>query len=244
MPQARDIKVTLYQGLEDIFAYNKQSEAIAAISDRQVTLPSGGYLVIDHTEAMTVIDVNSGRFSGRENLEETIMQINREAALEIARQLRLRDIGGIIVVDFIDMHTQMHKREILNALQQALAGDKMHPKVQDITVLNLVEITRKKSRQNLSSVLYAPCPVCEGSGRVQSRETLALEIKRRLRTLLKRRTSSKSLLIVANPWLAEWLAGKDIRAWERELACSLKLESDAALHVESFMILDNSGVDK
>ena len=159
MPQARDIKVTLYQGLEDIFAYNKQSEAIAAISDRQVTLPSGGYLVIDHTEAMTVIDVNSGRFSGRENLEETIMQINREAALEIARQLRLRDIGGIIVVDFIDMHTQMHKREILNALQQALAGDKMHPKVQDITVLNLVEITRKKSRQNLSSVLYAPCPV-------------------------------------------------------------------------------------
>ena len=244
MPQARDIKVTLYQGLEDIFAYNKQSEAIAAISDRQVTLPSGGYLVIDHTEAMTVIDVNSGRFSGRENLEETIMQINREAALEIARQLRLRDIGGIIVVDFIDMHTQMHKREILNALQQALAGDKMHPKVQDITVLNLVEITRKKSRQNLSSVLYAPCPVCEGSGRVQSRETLALEIKRRLRTLFKRRTSSKSLLIVANPWLAEWLAGKDIRAWERELACSLKLESDAALHVESFMILDNSGVDK
>lgn len=244
MPQARDIKVTLYQGLEDIFAYNKQSEAIAAISDRQVTLPSGGYLVIDHTEAMTVIDVNSGRFSGRENLEETIMQINREAALEIARQLRLRDIGGIIVVDFIDMHTQMHKREILNALQQALAGDKMHPKVQDITVLNLVEITRKKSRQNLSSVLYAPCPVCEGSGRVQSRETLALEIKRRLRTLLKRCTSSKSLLIVANPWLAEWLAGKDIRAWERELACSLKLESDAALHVESFMILDNSGVDK
>lgn len=244
MPQGRHIKLTLYQGLEDIFAYHKQQEAIAAISDRQVTLPSGGYLVIDHTEAMTVIDVNSGRFSGRENLEETIMQINREAALEIARQLRLRDIGGIIVVDFIDMHTEMHKREIMNVLQQALAGDKMHPKVQDITVLNLVEITRKKSRQNLSSVLYAPCPVCEGSGRVQSRETLALEIKRRLRTLLKRRTSSKSLLIVANPWLSEWLASKDIRAWERELACSLKLEGDASLHVETFMILDNSGVDK
>ena len=244
MPQGKHIKLTLYQGLEDIFAYNKQQEAIAAISDRQVTLPSGGYLVIDHTEAMTVVDVNSGKFSGRENLEETIMQINREAAVEIARQLRLRDIGGIIVVDFIDMHTEMHKREILNALQQALSGDKMHPKVQDITVLNLVEITRKKSRQNLTGVLYAPCPVCEGSGRVQSRETLALEIKRRLRTLLKRRTSSKNLLIVANPWLSEWLAGKDIRAWERELACSLKLESDASLQVESFMILDNSGVDK
>lgn len=244
MPQAQNIKLTLYQGVEDIFAYHQQSEAIAGISDRQVPLPSGGYLVIDYTEAMTVIDVNSGKFSGRENLEETIMQINREAAVEIARQLRLRDIGGIIVVDFIDMHTDSHKKEILNTLHQALTGDKLHPKVQDITVLNLVEITRKKSRQNLSSVLYAPCPVCDGSGRVQSRETLALEVKRRLRSLLKRRGSSKSLLIAANPWLAEWLVGKDLRAWERELACSLKIESDASLHIESFMILDNSGVDK
>ena len=244
MPQAQEIKLTLYQGVEDIFAYNQQSEAIAGISYRQVPLPSGGYLVIDYTEAMTVIDVNSGKFSGRENLEETIMQINREAAVEIARQLRLRDIGGIIVVDFIDMHTDSHKKEILNTLHQALAGDKLHPKVQDITVLNLVEITRKKSRQNLSSVLYAPCPVCDGSGRVQSRETLALEVKRRLRSLLKRRGSSKSLLIAANPWLAEWLVGKDLRAWEREMACSLKIESDASLHIESFMILDNSGVDK
>lgn len=104
----------------------------------------GGYLVIDYTEAMTVIDVNSGRYSGRENLEETIMQINREAAVEIARQLRLRDIGGIIVVDFIDMHTQEHQQEILQVLQQALSNDKMKPRVQDITVLNLVEITRKK----------------------------------------------------------------------------------------------------
>ena len=148
------------------------------------------------------------------------------------------------MADFIDMHSEAHKNEILSVLQQALAGDKMHPKVQDITVLNLIEITRKKSRQNLSSVLYAPCPVCDGSGRVQSRETLALEIKRRLRTLLRRRGSSKNLLLVANPWLAEWLCGRDIKAWERELACSLKVESDSSLDLESFMILDNTGVDK
>ncbi len=244
LPQAARIKLTLYQGLEDIFAYHKQQEAVAAISDRQAPLASGGYLVIDYTEAMTVIDVNSGKFSGRENLEETVMQINREAAREIARQLRLRDIGGIIVVDFIDMHSEAHKNEILSVLQQALAGDKMHPKVQDITVLNLVEITRKKSRQNLSSVLYAPCPVCDGSGRVQSRETLMLEIKRRLRGLLRRRGSAKSLLIVANPWLAAGLGGRDLRMWERELSCDLKIESDPSLHIESFMILDNTGVDK
>ncbi len=239
-----ELKLTLYRGIEDIFAYNHLEEDIAGISDRQVSLPSGGYLVIDHTEAMTVIDVNSGRFSGRESLEETIMQINREAASEIARQLRLRDIGGIVVVDFIDMHTEEHKREILNKLHEAMEGDKMQPKVQDITVLNLVEITRKKARQNLSSVLYAPCPVCSGSGRVQSRETLALEIKRRLRTLIRRQGSSKNLLIAANPWLSEWLMSKNIRDWERELACSLKVEADPSLHLESFMILDNSGVDK
>ncbi len=244
LPQAKNIKLTMYQGLEDIFKYNGQAEEIASISDRQVDLPSGGYLVFDYTEAMTVIDVNSGKFSGRENLEETIMEINRQAAVEIARQLRLRDIGGIIVVDFIDMHTEEHKAEILSVLQNALSGDKMHPKVQDITVLNLVEITRKKSRQNLSSVLYAPCPVCSGSGRVQSRETLALEVKRRLRSLVGRRGSSKNVLIAANPWLAEWLHSKGMYQWERELACTIKVEADASLHVESFMILDAGSVDK
>lgn len=244
LPQTKNIKLTMYQGLEDIFKYCGQAEAVASISDRQVDLPSGGYLVFDYTEAMTVIDVNSGKFSGRENLEETIMEINRQAAVEIARQLRLRDIGGIIVVDFIDMHTEEHKAEILSVLQNALSGDKMHPKVQDITVLNLVEITRKKSRQNLSSVLYAPCPVCSGSGRVQSRETLALEVKRRLRSLVGRHGSSKNVVIAANPWLADWLQSKDLRQWERELACAIKIESDPSLHVESFMILDAGSVDK
>ena len=244
IPQAKKVRLTLYQGLEDIFSYNGLDEDIAGISDRQVFLPSGGYLVFDYTEAMTVIDVNSGKFSGRENLEETIMEINRQAAVEIARQLRLRDIGGIIVVDFIDMHTDAHKQEILSVLQKALSGDRMHPKVQEITVLNLVEMTRKKSRQNLSSVLYSPCPVCDGSGRVQSRETLALEIKRRLRSLLKRRGSSKNILIAANPWLAEWLRLKDLKLWEKELACNIKVEVDYSLQIESFMILDNNLVDK
>lgn len=241
MPNAKYIKLTMYRGLEDIFKYHGLEEDVAGISDRQVNLPSGGYLVIDYTEAMTVIDVNSGKFSGKESLEETVMQINREAAKEIARQLRLRDIGGIIVVDFIDMHTEAHKREILDVLHQNLANDKLRPKVQDITVLNLVEITRKKSRQNLSSVLYTLCPTCNGSGRVQNQGTLALEIKRRLRNLLQRRSSSKSLLLVTNPWLAGWLKEHNcLKDWERELACSLSLEDDSSLHVENFMILDNS----
>ena len=142
------------------------------------------------------------------------------------------------------MHTQEHQQEILQVLQQALSNDKMKPRVQDITVLNLVEITRKKARQNLSTVLYAPCPICQGGGRVQSRETVALEIKRRLRTLLAKPCASRSILISANPWMIEWLRAKDLRQWERELACKIKVEADTGLHIETFSILDNTGVDK
>ena len=237
-------QVTLHTAKTDIFAAYSLSEEIAAISDRRVDLKCGGYLVIDYTEAMTVIDVNSGHCNGRENLEETIMQINREAATEIARQLRLRDIGGIIVVDFIDMQRDAHKQELFTLMQRALAGDKMKPRVHDITVLNLLEITRKKARQNLSTVLYAPCPVCQGSGRVQSQETVAVEIKRRLRGLLGKGGVSRDILIIAHPWVTDWLKAKDIKHWERELSCTLSVEADARMQLETFSLLDNSGIDK
>lgn len=242
--ESRSCKLLLHDKQTDIFSYYRLSDDIASISDRRIDLPSGGYLVIDYTEAMTVIDVNSGHFSGRENLAETVMQINREAADEIARQLRLRDIGGIIVVDFIDMDKKEYREEIMERLQQALRADKMKPCVQDMTVLNLVEITRKKARQNLSAVLYAPCPVCQGSGRVQSQETVGLEIKRRLRTLLAKPCAPRSILIMVSPWLAEWLNHKVIRQWEKELNCTLAITAEPRLQLETFSLLDNTGVDK
>lgn len=242
--ESRSCKLLLHDKQTDIFSYYRLSDDIASISDRRIDLPSGGYLVIDYTEAMTVIDVNSGHFSGRENLAETVMQINREAADEIARQLRLRDIGGIIVVDFIDMDKKEYREEIMERLQQALRADKMKPCVQDMTVLNLVEITRKKARQNLSAVLYAPCPVCQGSGRVQSQETVGLEIKRRLRTLLAKPCAPRSILIMVSPWLAEWLNHKVIRQWEKALNCTLAVTAEPRLQLETFSLLDNTGVDK
>lgn len=242
--ESRSCKLLLHDKQTDIFSYYRLSDDIASISDRRIDLPSGGYLVIDYTEAMTVIDVNSGHFSGRENLAETVMQINREAADEIARQLRLRDIGGIIVVDFIDMDKKEYREEIMERLQQALRADKMKPCVQDMTVLNLVEITRKKARQNLSAVLYAPCPVCQGSGRVQSQETVGLEIKRRLRTLLAKPCAPRNILIMVSPWLAEWLNHKVIRQWEKELNCTLAVTAEPRLQLETFSLLDNTGVDK
>ena len=237
-------RLVLHDKQTDIFTYYRLSDDIASISDRRVDLPSGGYLIIDYTEAMTVIDVNSGHFSGRECLAETVMQTNREAAAEIARQLRLRDIGGIIVVDFIDMDRAEYREEIMARLEETLKSDKMKPCVQDMTVLNLVEITRKKARQNLSAVLYAPCPVCQGSGRVQSQETVGLEIKRRLRTLLAKPCAPRSILIMVSPWLAEWLGSRMIKQWEKELNCTLAVTAEPRLQLETFSLLDNTGVDK
>ena len=230
----------LWESDEDIFSGYGQGETLASLADRRVDLPNGGYLVIDHTEAMTVIDVNSGSYSGQNSLEDTIMEINRQAAREIAHQLRLRDIGGIIVVDFIDMHSEENRQEVLSVLEASFAGDKMRPRVQDITVLNLVEITRKKSRQNLEAVLFSDCPVCSGSGRVQSKEAIALEIKRRIRGLLKKQGSAKDILLITHPQEAEYLQQDLLKSWNRELACHITVEEDATLHVEAFMILDNS----
>ena len=230
----------LWEGSEDVFSAFGLGETLASMADRRVELPGGGYLIIDHTEAMTVIDVNSGSYSGKNNLEDTIMEINRKAAKEIAHQLRLRDIGGIIVVDFIDMHSEENRQEVLSVLEAAFVGDKMRPRVQDITVLNLVEITRKKSRQNLEAILFEDCPVCNGSGRVQSKEAIALEIKRRIRGLLRKQGSAKEILVTAHPLEAEYLQQNVLKDWNRELSCHIVTEADPSLHVEAFMILDNS----
>ena len=238
---AEETELRLWDSGEDVFSGFGLGETLASLADRRVELPGGGYLVIDHTEAMTVIDVNSGSYSGKNNLEETIMEINRQAAREIAHQLRLRDIGGIIVVDFIDMHSEENRQEVLSVLENSFAGDKMRPRIQDITVLNLVEITRKKSRQNLEAVLFSDCPVCSGSGRVQSKEAIALEIKRRIRGLLKKQGSAKEILVVTHPLEAGYLQQELLKDWNRELSCQITVEADTSLHVEAFMILDNSG---
>ena len=234
-----DLEVVFYSEKIDVFSKYKLTKQIEAISDRQIWLECGGYLVIDYTEAMTVVDVNSGKYSGQENVEETVMEINRQAAVEIARQVRLRDIGGIVIIDFIDMHTSKQQEEILYILRQALADDKMDPKVHDITRLNLVEITRRKARQNLSTVLYSACPTCQGSGRVQSAETIGVEIRRRLRSFMQEGNPSKNLLLSVHPLVSKWLISNCIKSMEKEFSCSISVESDTSLHVEAFAVLTN-----
>ncbi|HIU64798.1 MAG TPA: Rne/Rng family ribonuclease [Candidatus Avacidaminococcus intestinavium] len=229
-----------FAGKSDIFAYYKVSEEISTLDDRKIWLSCGGYLVLDHTEAMTVIDVNSGKFQGRTSLEETVLEINKQAAIEIARQLRLRDIGGIIIIDFIDMARKETQKQVLDALAISLENDKMKPKVQGITALNLVEITRKKARQNSAAVLYAPCPVCQGSGKVQSPETITVEIRRRLRHLLVKRLAAKDILLTVHPYVGEWLERHNLKDLEKEFGCTISVEKDPALHEEAFCLLDNA----
>jgi ribonuclease G len=149
-----------------IFEYYQLDSKLARALSRKVWLKCGGYLVIDRTEALTVIDVNTGKYVGRKNLEDTVLKTNTEAADEIARQLRLRDIGGIIIIDFIDMHDRGHQAMVLDRLKQALRKDRTKTTVVGMTGLGLIEMTRKKVRQDLTSIMFTECPHCEGTGRV------------------------------------------------------------------------------
>ncbi len=159
--------------------YSVEDEIKKALS-RKVSLKSGGYLVIDQREAMTTVDVNTGAFVGRRNLEETIFKTNLEATQTIARQLRLRNLGGIIILDFIDMEDEEHKRQVLRALEKAVARDRARTTISEITSLGLVEMTRKRTRESLEHVLCETCPTCEGRGTIKTPETVCYEIFREI----------------------------------------------------------------
>ena len=159
-----DHRLELYSGQLPIFEEFRVQEQIRKSLDRRVWLPSGGHLVIDRTEAMTVIDVNTGKFVGKSSLEETVFRTNKEAAVEVSRQLRLRDIGGIIVIDFIDMEQIENRDEVLRALKKELAKDRTRTQVFDISPLGLVQMTRKNVSAGILEAFSDPCPECEGRG--------------------------------------------------------------------------------
>jgi ribonuclease E len=156
--------VHLHDGKLPLFEEYHLVEQIHKALERKVWLPSGGYIVIDRTEAMTVIDVNTGRHVGKTNLEETVAKTNVEAAEEVARQLRLRDIGGMIIIDFIDMVFDQNKQKVINTLKEALAKDKTRSQVFDISPLGLLEVTRKRVSAGLLESFSETCPTCEGRG--------------------------------------------------------------------------------
>jgi ribonuclease G len=205
-----------------------------------VWLKSGGYIVVNPTEALVAIDVNTGRFVGQHNLEDTVLRTNLEAVQEVVRQVRLRDLGGIIVIDFIDMAEAEHRAQVFAALAAELRKDRAKNKVLNISDFGLVELTRKRSHANLERLLTQPCPYCHGSGRIRSVTTVCLNLRRAV--LRQRgRLHQRELLLRVHPEVARALQQEEraiLDELERALGFGVLLRSDAELHHESFDILE------
>jgi len=186
-----------YTGDRPIFDIYGVEDEIQKALGRKVQLKSGGHLIIDQTEAMTTIDVNTGAYVGHRNLEETIFKTNLEASQAIARQLRLRNLGGIIIIDFIDMQSEEHKRQVLRALEKSLDRDHTKTHISDVSALGLVQMTRKRTRESLEHVLCDPCPTCSGRGSIKTADTVCYEI---FREILReaRQFDTEKLLVIAS----------------------------------------------
>lgn len=179
MPQL-DSRIELYEGRRPIFDLYAIDDEVDKALGRKVSLKSGGYLIIEQTEAMSTVDVNTGAYVGYSNLEETIFRTNLEAATAIARQLRLRNLGGIIILDFIDMQSENHRQQVMDAFEAALAADPARTQIAHVSPLGLVEMTRKRTRESLEHVLCEPCAVCTGRGHIKTPETVCYEIFREI----------------------------------------------------------------
>jgi ribonuclease G len=197
-----------YPGERPIFDLHNVEDEIQRGLEKKVHLKSGGYLIIDQTEAMTTIDVNTGAFVGNRNLEETIFKTNLEAAQAIGRQLRLRNLGGIIILDFIDMMEDEHKRQVMRALEKALEKDHARTHVCDVSPLGLIEMTRKRTRESLEHVLCGVCPTCEGRGTIKTAETICYEI---FREILReaRQFDARELLVLASQDVVDMLLDEE-----------------------------------
>ena len=191
-------RIKYFDAHYDMFTYYGITSKIEKALARKVWLKSGGYLVFDQAEALTVVDVNTGKFVGSNDLQQTILQTNIEAAEEIARQIRLRDISGIIVVDFIDMEVEENRDKVLEILRHAVKRDKTRTIILGISDLGIVEMTRKKTKQSLGSVFFSPCPYCEGEGKILSTESMALEARREVLRIFYE-SQNKAVVIKAHP---------------------------------------------
>ncbi len=191
------LRLEHYQSNDPLFDLFGVEDEIRKALERKVSLKSGGYLIFDQTEAMTTVDVNTGGFVGHKNLEETIFKTNLEAARAIARQLRLRNLGGIIILDFIDMDEEEHREQVIATLEKAMMSDRARHNICGVSELGLVEMTRKRSRESLGHVLCEPCPACDGKGYAKSIETVCYEIYREILREAKQYETSRFLVLAS-----------------------------------------------
>jgi ribonuclease G len=239
-------KIELYDGREPIFdGYGIESEIDRAL-ERKVSLRSGGSLIIDQGEALTAIDVNTGKFVGKRSLEETITKTNLEACKEVADQLRLRNIGGMIVVDFIDMDKESNREKVMRAFEESLKHDKAKANVTKISELGLVEMTRKRTRESLGRMLTEPCPYCEGKGYIKSKTTVCAEILRRLRRD-GHQFRDDAIVVIVNPEIADLLVNVEqqfIEELEKRLQKKIIIQAKKRFHLEKFEIQGREGEPK
>lgn len=238
VPQAEG-RIELYQGLAPIFDLFGVEDDINRALTRKVELKSGGSVVVDQTEAMTTVDVNTGAFIGHRNLDETILKTNLEAAQAIARQLRLRNLGGIIILDFIDMKSEDHRAQVLRALEKELRRDSARSQVYSFSPLGLVEMTRKRTRESLGHILCEPCPVCDGRGTVKTIETMCHEIAREVQRAA-RQFEARGFLVLAAPKVIQRLMEDQmlgLAELEAQLRRPIRLQAEGAYHPESFDVV-------
>ncbi|ANJ66559.1 ribonuclease G [Halothiobacillus diazotrophicus] len=228
-----------YPGERPLFDLHSIEQEIASALDRRVPLKSGGYIIIDQTEAMTTIDINTGGYVGSKNLEETIFKTNLEAASAIARQLRLRNLGGIIIIDFIDMIEPEHRQIVHETLKRALENDHARTKVCEVSGLGLVEMTRKRTRESLEHILCEVCPTCGGRGTVKTAETICYEIFREV-TREARQYNAKQMLVIAASAVVDRLREEDstsLAELQEFIGVPLKLQADVHYLPEQYDIV-------
>jgi len=232
-------RIRLYEEPAPVFEARGIEKEIEKALRRRVWLKSGGYLVIDQTEALVSIDVNTGKYVGKRDFEETILKINLEAVNEVVRQIRLRDLGGIIIIDFIDMEREDHRQQVFRALNRALAEDKSRTNVLEISELGLVEMTRKRVRQGLQSLLMQHCPTCKGTGAVKSAPAITAEIYRKVQVAAAD-VGGQEVLIRVNPEMAAHFEDEEAEGLEvlqRRIQRKVTLQAVQSLHKDEYEII-------
>jgi ribonuclease G len=237
-------KVKLYTDSQPVFDRFNITRQLESAFSRVVHLKSGGYIVVDETEALVAIDVNTGRHKSGKDQESTILKVNLEAADEICRQLRLRNIGGLIVLDFIDMKSRRDQQAVCNRMKEGLRRDRAKTHILPISQLGLMEMTRQRHSESVNAAVYDDCPYCKGRGVVKSSLTMSVEIQRKLGEILKRRQRDESdfqLRIVVNPSVLERLRKQDEKLlieMEKRYFGKLSFRADPAFHSEQFKIIN------
>jgi len=237
-------KVKLYSEPQPVFDRFNITRQLENAFSRVVHLKSGAYIVVDETEALVAIDVNTGRAKGSKDQDQSIFKVNLEAAEEIARQLRLRNMGGLIVLDFIDMKSRRDQQTVFQRMKDSLRRDKARTHVMPISQLGLMEMTRQRHTESVHQAVYEDCPYCKGRGRVKSALTMSVEIQRKLTEILKKRPRDESdfqLRIVVNPVVLSRLRKEDeqhLIELEKRYFGKLSFRAEPALHAEEFKIVN------